>query len=228
MEHFQIQEIRKDIYLVQEPLFYEHANLFLVRGLTSDLLVDCGLGIGDIKEYLGTKGFMPKVFLTHSHFDHAAGARHFKANELLVTKKVSESLQEKNLAGLNYLRAEFFAPGASSAVVLDPPATETYVSENIDIGGYIFDVIAAPGHTEDSSVLYDKTNKLLITGDALYDGEVYADFPNSNKTDFLGTLAMLKELEFELVLPGHNKIMDRAQALAVIARWTEQLSRSSR
>ena len=41
MEPFTIQQVKEDIYLITEPYFYEHANLYLIKGTKYDLLVEC-------------------------------------------------------------------------------------------------------------------------------------------------------------------------------------------
>jgi len=53
----------------------------------------------------------------------------------------------------------------------------------------------------------------------LYDGEIYAGCYSANKADFIKTLNFIKELDFNLVLPGHNKIMNRDEAIIIINKW---------
>ena len=99
-----------------------------------------------------------------------------------------------------------------------PKMTPSEISE-ISIGERLLRIISLPGHTDDSIVLHDEKNRMLVTGDMLYDGGIYADFPNSDKTAFKRSLNHLRTLDFEYVLPGHNEILSRAQAMRVIDRW---------
>jgi len=88
------------------------------------------------------------------------------------------------------------------------------------VGPYEFQLIPAPGHTDDSVLLYDKKSKILISGDALYDGKIYDELPNSDKTAFRESLASMKACDVILALPGHNQILDKGGVAAVIERWS--------
>lgn len=228
--YFKIKKILEDIHLVTEPHFLEHANLFLIEGSTRDLLVDSGFGLTNVKEFLSKKGFHPKLILTHSHFDHSGGMKDFLASEVFVTSQIFNHLQQKKFWGL-----EFFTPNSLNSVqspenitVVTPNGLTPNTVDKISVGKYHFKIIPSPGHTADSVVLYDRKHKLLITGDTLYDGKLYAECIDSNKYDFIDSLQYLKTLDFKLVLTGHNRILNRAKALAVIERWTAQLKGPSR
>ncbi len=46
-----------------------------------------------------------------------------------------------------------------------------------DLGGRPIDVVAIPGHTDDSIAMYDRRTGILLTGDTVYPGRLYvADF----------------------------------------------------
>ena len=224
MNEFNIQQIENGIYKITEPFFSEHANLFLFATKDTSLLIDAGLGIGNLKAFLAANGFTPHVALTHSHFDHAGGISHFPTSSLLLTEKQKTNLTHRELWGLEYCREEFFEPGTYKTVSITVPETKASTQQSISIGTRNFEIIATPGHTDDSVCFYDRTAKILITGDTLYDGEVYADLPNSDKAAFATSLKKLAAVDFEMVLPGHNEVMDRAKALAVIEEWISRLS----
>ena len=63
-----------------------------------------------------------------------------------------------------------------------------------------------------------------MTGDALYRGNIYCGLPNSDKDDFKKSLCKIKETDFNLVLPGHNKTLDRDAALEAVKKWEEVLA----
>ncbi|HEV3245433.1 MAG TPA: MBL fold metallo-hydrolase [Candidatus Paceibacterota bacterium] len=233
---FIIEEILPDIYRITESFFSEHANLYLIKGRSEDLLIDAGLGAHDIKQFLKEKGFTPRLFLTHSHFDHAGGARHFLPSEIVAAERTLGNMEKKELQGLEYLKAEFFDPKFESCSERSaeefcltfrmsvPPATP-FEDQRIDVGDYAFDVMHTPGHTDDSVVLYDRKHKILISGDTLYDGEPYADFPNSDRAAFMQSLIRLGSLDVETTLPGHNDLLKNDRTRLVLRRWMNELNK---
>jgi len=234
-ETFNIKKIKEDIYLITEPYFREHANLYVIVGNDRDLVIDAGLGVCDVREFLLQKGFKPDLFLTHAHFDHAGGATPFLPSELHIPAPILENLRHKELNGLKWLKVGDFDPALTknttgrspedicALYAIMPPQVEPLAEQTICVGGYSFEIIPSPGHTDDSVVLYDKKNKLLISGDTLYDGELYANFPNSDKDEFIKSLTLLNSLDIDLTLPGHNSILNGHETHVVIGRWLKRL-----
>lgn len=224
---FEIIEVQKNIYLVREPYFFEHANIYIIKGTAFDLLVDCGVGLFDLKKFLEQRGFNIKVLLTHSHFDHAGGLKYFSPEQILVTSHILSNLRRKETWGLGFLRPEDFVIEMRPVAVNFCLNFRTKVDEKIvalsesriSVGGFNFEIFSCPGHTNDSIVLYDKVSKILITGDTLYNGKIYTGFVNSSNTQFKHSLERLARLPVKLVLPGHNSIMDGRKASEVIERW---------
>jgi len=234
-EYFHIEKIRDRIHVITEPYFYEHANLYLIEGDDHDLLVDVGLGLSDIKSFLQAKGFNPIVVLTHAHFDHVGGIKHFLPSEIIVTAKVAKNLQHEELLGLQYLKPGYFDAVSTKELFGKTPqkicsdyrieykSLQALRSNTIHVGSYVFKIIPTPGHTNDSVVLYDKNHKLLLSGDTLYDGELYANFENSDKTQFVNSLSRLRSLDIAMTLTGHNQVLHGVQTHSVIERWLGEL-----
>jgi len=225
-EQFKITKVSNNIYKIQEVWFKEHANLYLFCGKNSNLLIDAGLGLFDIKLFLEKKGFKNvKVALTHSHFDHFGGIRHFSKNEVLITKKIYANLKNKNLFGLDFLLEKDFSSKSnfsevksifhSFKIVLKPRNIKS-----IKVGNFNFKIIGAPGHTDDSVIYYDKKNGIIITGDTLYKGGIYFNFLNSNAKKFKDSLSVIKNLNFKLLLPGHGSALKKDSAQKIIKKWS--------
>lgn len=233
---FRIEKVQTGIYLITEPYFLEHANIFLIKGSPFDLLIDAGLGLCNLKRFLIARGFSPKIITTHGHFDHIGGLSHFTTDDILIPLLSVENLGKKNLWGSDLLKPEDFdsqlthdvigkSPGDICAdFAVQPPPIIPFEQTEIRTGRYVLCIIPLPGHTNDSIVLYDEYNGILFTGDMLYDGKPYAMFPNSDKDTFKQSLRYLQTLDFDIVFPGHNQILNRTQAMRAIERWKIQIT----
>jgi len=225
IKQFSLKKINNNICKIEEKWFKEHANLYLFGDKNSSLLIDAGLGLFDIKKFLKNKGFKNiKVALTHAHFDHFGGIKHFSQDEILLTKKMYKNLKDKHLSGLKFLNSKDFSPKINFSDIkstfqrFSAPIKPKFIN-NIKIGKLNFKIIKVPGHTDDSVAYYDGKNGNLVTGDALYNGKIYSNFINSDNKKFKKSLNAISNLDFDLVFPGHNSIFNKKKALKIISKW---------
>jgi len=233
MKQFNIKKISKNIYKIEELWFKEHANLYLFKGNKFNLLIDAGLGFYNIKKFLCKEGFKNnKVVLTHAHFDHAFGIKHFLPEEILVDRKTYSNLKNGRMWGLKYFKKSDSKINPSTPLNFEN-AVEHFLLHldkikprklaTIDTGSFSFEVVNLPGHTDDSVGYYDKEHKILVTGDALYYGKIYTDFSNADKNKFKKSLKFISEMNFNVLLPGHNSLLSKKKSLAIISKWSRAL-----
>ena len=77
---FTIEQIAPDTWRLSEYRHWEETHCYLLLGRDRGLVIDTGLGIGDIREPLEALTDMPLTAVaTHVHWDHVGGHRHFPA-----------------------------------------------------------------------------------------------------------------------------------------------------
>jgi glyoxylase-like metal-dependent hydrolase (beta-lactamase superfamily II) len=79
----------------------------------------------------------------------------------------------------------------------------------VDTGDRAFEVLHLPGHSPGSIGLWDATTGTLFSGDALYDGPLLDELPESNITDYCATMRRLMALPVEVVHAGHDPSFGR-------------------
>ena len=87
---FSVRKIQDNLFLITEPFFYEgnRCNIWLVKGGRIDLIIDCGLGVCNLRKFLEENLLLDPVdkpnarpclvVCTHVHFDHSGGAKDFE------------------------------------------------------------------------------------------------------------------------------------------------------
>ena len=71
---FTIEKIDNDTFVISEYGHFERVHSYLLLGDKFALLIDTGLGIGDIKKEVDLLTDLPiKVVTTHVHWDHIGG-----------------------------------------------------------------------------------------------------------------------------------------------------------
>ena len=245
---FEIGEVGDGIYRITEPHVhaYVRANAWLVRGTTSHVLVDTGLGIGGLAAELARAGLVDRPLIavaTHSHFDHFGGlaefadrAAHHDDGDLIETAG-----DYVTLAASTYpadLVAEFGAAGLAVPDLLvdavpragfdlnafrTPPAGITrWLADGdvLDLGGRSLEVLHTPGHSPGSICLWEAGSGALLSGDVLVDGEPLLDqLPRSSPADFAASLRRLAEVPLTTVYGGHGPVFGRRRAHGIIADY---------
>ena len=154
-----------------------------------------------IFEALTEKGFqIDAILLTHGHFDHIWGAN---ALRRLSGAKIYAYEGERDFCE----NAEFnvsFQAGRPETVKADYYEKD---GARLELAGMSFRLIATPGHTQGGCCYYLEEEKILFSGDTLFEGSVgRTDFPTGSMSTLVRSV---KEKLFVLpedvqVYPGHG------------------------
>lgn len=116
---------------------------------------------------------------------------------------------------------------------IEPTTATSTLSEGdrIELGGRTLEVLHCPGHSEDGIALLDRAAGLLVAGDTISTGPIYAQFPESDLESLAGSVRRLASLEHELrnVLVGHfGRTTVEPGFLREVARGFEEVCAGSR
>jgi glyoxylase-like metal-dependent hydrolase (beta-lactamase superfamily II) len=216
---FQIYEIRPTIFAIYEPYQYEEVISYLILGSDKSLLIDTGLGIGNIENVVRELSSNPLIVInTHTHQDHIGDNWRFEQSLIGIQCEFSK----KNFNDLFHEAQDEIKDSSIKEEYLPEDFNrQTYKVKPFCITKYISDgqiinlgnerdihVIFTPGHTPDSLSFFDKIERVLFVGDTFYQGPVYLYRPETNLEDYIQSLAKLvsviKANAIELIIPSHN------------------------
>jgi glyoxylase-like metal-dependent hydrolase (beta-lactamase superfamily II) len=216
-----------------------HVNTYLVRSDTGYLLVDCGWDTADtLKALEGHLRVLDVKFsdvrhlvVTHIHPDHygLAGrlreiteadlsfhrlerlyieSRYADAHELLTEMREWLRLNGTPEAELDRLNRG--STNMLERVQIAYPDRVLDGGEEITCGRFAFRVIWTPGHSAGHICLYDRSQKVLLSGDHVLPRitpsvGLHVRAASNPLADYLDSLHLIGRLEAELVLPGHGE-----------------------
>lgn len=153
---------------------------------------------------VGTRN-LTRLINTHSHSDHIGGnaamQRAFDCAILIpagIEQHIAEWNEEALLLGPAAQRGDRFRHDGVVAA-----------GDEFEMGGLAWRAIAAPGHDMEALVFHCPAERLLISGDALWQdgfGIVFGELlgrPGALAAT-RGTLEMLARLDVDTVIPGHG------------------------
>ncbi len=184
-------------------------------------LAEIKIGLSDIK----------RVILTHCHIDHLGLMSKLKRS---YQAKIYLHQNELDLIKIRFSGGDNFLPltdkflqshGVPETELSPPeipiPVTTELVStqpdvllhggEEIRVGEYNLRVINTPGHTPGHIALYEPHKKFLFSGDVLLptiatNAAIHVQHMKNPLQQYLNSLSTLKELDIDLILPGHEYV----------------------
>ena len=128
---------------------------YLLIGDEIGIMIDCGCGCGNIREYAEKIAEKPVKYVinTHYHFDHSANNSYFDAAFMSSESINYVTKPYASFSGINFPR--------------DYPIVIVEDGYKINLGNRELEIIKFlyPNHTLGSIAILDSKNKLLFTGD---------------------------------------------------------------
>jgi glyoxylase-like metal-dependent hydrolase (beta-lactamase superfamily II) len=155
-----------------------------------------------IRDYIAAKNLKIKYIInTHPHIDHIAG------NSWCKKEFGVEVLIHENSLPL-YDRALSYA-AIFGLELEEMPAPDRFLKEGdvVAFGNQKLSVVYTPGHCEGSVCLYDADDKIIITGDLIFEMSVgRSDLPTGNEVLLQQSIRekVLTLPDDVTILPGHG------------------------
>ncbi len=190
--------VYNNIYLLNGVGF--DSNVYIVDG---ELIVDTGSGMffqETVDEMMFLRLDPRKIKLiinTHHHFDHTGADKLFRdisGADIAIHEADRENLEKGET------NAEIFGSRAKAV-------TASRILRDGDIistRNFTFEVIHTPGHTNGSICLYERSRKILFSGDTLL-SDGMANYEPGYDGDLLkDSLEALLDLRVMYLFPGHG------------------------
>lgn len=213
--------------MITEPHVHQfmRANLWHFRGRDADLLIDTGMGLRPLAPEIDTPAGKPLIVVaTHIHLDHVGSLHEFaeRAGPSYSAAAFASMDDAATYAGMFRTMdgpvTELPQPGWSAKDYRIEPAPLTrLLSEGdiVDLGDRQFKVVHLPGHSPDSIALLDEADGLFFAGDAIYDGGLVDDLPDSDRQVYRDTMRRLIDLPIRIGHAGHGPSFDRKRMIAI-------------
>ena len=175
-------------------------------------IVDPGAEPETICAFLEKKGLTPALILfTHGHFDHIGAVDGLLARYPELPVHIGPGDVPMIGHPQNAWPPDYEAVKKPATLVADLVDGAT-----LSAGGLTAQVIATPGHTPGGACFLFAGQKLLLTGDTLFEGSCgRTDFPGGSPRQLNESLRRLAGLDPELtVVPGHGSITTIAREVA--------------
>ena len=195
-----MEESRLSILCMTLGMVETNCYLIWNKESTEALLIDPADDAAQIEKVIRERDLSLKaLLLTHGHFDHvlaASALRDAFRVPLCAAETEVETLRNPELNG----DARWLRQGLSLKA-----DRLFHDKEKLSFLGTEIEVLFTPGHTAGSCCYYFPAEKLLFSGDTLFEGSFgRVDLPGGNMASLKRSLDRLFELPADtLVLPGH-------------------------
>jgi len=204
-------------------------NCYLVAAGDELILFDCGCGIDIqlLEQEIIRDGFRPAdisyLCLTHCHGDHIGAAGYLQKKyglKVVVMKSEAAILRDadEEQSGLRKAREAGYYP---TDYHLQPCVPDILIEagERLQIGDLTFEIRGMKGHSPCGTAYYTVINdkSVLVIGDMLTAaGKVSIQLiPGADVLGYVDSIDQLKELEIDILLPGHGCFLLRNGSRAV-------------
>ncbi|MFH8134010.1 MBL fold metallo-hydrolase [Pantoea osteomyelitidis] len=192
-------------HIIPVTAFAQNCSVIWCEQSREAALVDPGGDAATIKQQLAQLDLTPaQILLTHGHLDHVGAAAELAAHYQVPVI----GPQKLDAFWLEALPAQSQMFGLEKCAPLTP---DRWLEEgdSVQVGNVTLEVLHCPGHTPGHIVFFDRTGRLLVSGDVIFNGGVgRTDFPQGNHQHLIAAIKQKLLLLGDDVtfLPGHGPV----------------------
>lgn len=227
---WRIRTLSDGVTWIDEPhiLEFYRCNLWHVRGRDGDMLVDSGMGVVSLREWVPLVTEKPlQAVASHTHFDHIGCHHEFPCRlchaaeaEILAAPTPANTFSDKYVADAIFTALPPQPYLSTAYAVKAAPATRILRDHDVvDLGDRHFEVIHTPGHSPGGIALWEAASGILFSGDIVYDGPLIEGTTPQEMTDYHASMVRLYDLPVRLVHGGHFPSYDGARHRQIIGDW---------
>jgi hydroxyacylglutathione hydrolase len=211
---FKVDKLRDGVWRISEG---DVDNMYLIAGRDSAMLVDTGLGVANLREFVKKITPLPLIVVnTHAHLDHSGGSFQFSRVYAhpddfdmirFFGKKQFRKYTLSSLRNVDIPDSLKFPVNDSLYNVHLLPVRDGQI---FNLGDRIIEVIHTPGHTAGSICLLDHKDGALYSGDT-NNGLALLNSPDALPLEvYMQSLQKLQDRTgFHTLYPGHDLPYDR-------------------
>lgn len=217
MEWFTVEQLDTTTFAISEYGHWEQVRSFLLVGTKKALLIDTGLGIGNMAAVVRELTSLPiQVVLTHVHWDHIGGVADFSSIAVHETDAQwlmrgipawsDEAVRKELVRDITQPLPKEFKVEAYVLPTLVPQQLLTD-GDRLTLGDRHVEVIHTPGHSPGHISLLDSCG-YLFPGDILYSSEtpVYAHYPSTDPVALADSVERIANLDVQRIFASHNQL----------------------
>ncbi len=211
---FTVDQLDPDTFAISEYKHWEETHCYLLCGAASALLIDTGLGVGNIKEVTDRLTSLPvQVATTHVHWDHIGGHRYYK--NIAVHEAEQDWLTSRFPLPLSVVKGNLTRKPCDFPSDFDLDGYQIFQGtpqrilrdgERMDLGSRELTVLHTPGHSPGHCCFYEPERGYLFSGDLIYGGCLDAFYPTTDPRSFWRSVQKVQRLNIDRVFPGHHRL----------------------
>ncbi len=227
---WRVRSVGDGISHIDEPhiLEFYRCNVWHVRGRDRDMLVDSGMGVVSLRDWVPLVSERPlEAVASHTHFDHVGCHHEFPCRSCHAAEAhLLRAPTRENTFADRYVTDDIFTAlpplpyqSATYGVARAPATRLLWDGDRIDLGDRSFEVIHTPGHSPGGIALWEAATGVLISGDIVYDGPLIESDDPDDMRQYFASMTRLYDLPVRVVHGGHFPSYDGARHRAIVGAW---------